>query len=75
VRQVSHKDLPERAIKLTVYDVSRQKHHICIGHVVYPLTGHLFDERVVVWRDLERELAQVSVVSNQFVFGVDCSHN
>lgn len=60
VVKVSHKELSERAIKLTVYDVDRMKRHVIIGYLVYPLTNYEYDEKIIFWRDLNRELIQVS---------------
>jgi len=69
---VAHKDLAEHTIKLTVYDVTRQR-HVVIGHAVYPLTNHMFDDRIIVWRDLERELIQVGILSRLMsVTYIDC---
>ena len=38
--QVSYKNLSERVLKLTVYDIDRLRRHNVIGSVVFPLRGH-----------------------------------
>ena len=60
---MSNKAIDERVLKLTVYDIDRHKRHIIIGHALYPLKEHNYEsnERVVMWRDLEREVAEVLV--------------
>ena len=62
--QVSNRALEERKLRLTVFDVDRHRRHNVIGHAIYPLKEHNYDsnERVVVWRDLEREVSDVRVV-------------
>lgn len=60
----------DRVLKLTVYDVDRQKKHHVIGHALYPLKDHDCDSnvRLVIWRDLEREVQEVSrTVRNIYV--------
>ena len=61
--------MEERVLRLTVYDVDRHKKHQVIGHALYPLKAHAHDdnERVVIWRDLEREVSEVSKISVRFV--------
>ena len=57
VLQVSSKCLEERTLKLTVYNITKQRKQQVLGHVLYPLK-HLLtdvDEKVTLWRDLERE--------------------
>ena len=51
-------------LKLTVYDVDRHKRHHVIGHSFYSLKSHDTDnnERVVIWRDMEREATEVQVL-------------
>ncbi|CAC5402146.1 SYT15 [Mytilus coruscus] len=60
VFQVSHRTLQDRVLKFTVYDVDRHKRHNVIGHALYQLKD--FDgesnERLVVWRDLEKEVTE-----------------
>ena len=48
-------------LKLTVYDVDRHKRHQVIGHALYPLREHDCEnnERLVIWRDLEKEVSEV----------------
>ncbi|XP_074647525.1 synaptotagmin-15B-like isoform X2 [Tubulanus polymorphus] len=67
VFQVSHKSFEERVLKLTMYDVDRHRRHHVIGHAVYPLREHDCEsnERVVVWRDLEREVVESHDVSGE----------
>ena len=66
--QVSSKSMEERVLRLTVYDVDRHKKHQVIGHALYPLKAHAHDdnERVVIWRDLEREVSEVSKIWVRF---------
>ena len=53
--------MTERVLRMTVYDVDRHKRHQVIGHGLYPLKQHTHDsnERVVIWRDLEKEVTEV----------------
>ncbi|XP_064640032.1 synaptotagmin-15-like isoform X2 [Lineus longissimus] len=62
VFQVPHKSFEERCLKLTMYDVDRHRRHQVIGHAVYPLKEHDSEcnERVVIWRDLEREVSEAA---------------
>ena len=49
--------MEERKLKLTLYTMNKQRKPQVLGHVLYPLK-HLLtdvDERVTLWRDLERE--------------------
>ena len=64
--QVSSKAMEERVLRLTVYDVDRHKKHVVIGHALYPLKAHTHDdnERVVIWRDLEREVSEVNILDS-----------
>lgn len=59
--QVNSRTIDDRVLKLTVYDVDRHKRHNVIGHALYPLRDHdcLLEGRLVVWRDLEREVSEV----------------
>ena len=61
--QVSHRAIEDRILKLTVFDVDRHKRHNIIGHALYPLRDHDCEsnERLVIWRDLEREVSEVSL--------------
>ena len=60
----------ERVLRLTVYDVDRHKKHQVIGHALYPLKAHAHDdnERVVIWRDLEREVSEVSKILSEVLW-------
>ena len=62
--QVSYRAIEDRILKLTVFDVDRHKRHNIIGHALYPLRDHDCEsnERLVIWRDLEREVSEVSVM-------------
>ncbi len=70
--KVSVKNLAERVLKLTVYDVDRFRRHNVIGHVLYPLKGHNYEtnERSLVSRELELEVPEV-IMS---VFSVELHH-
>lgn len=48
-------------MKFSVFDVDRHKRHNIIGHALYQLKEHETEtnDRLVVWRDLEREVAEV----------------
>ena len=61
--QVAYRSIGDRVLKLTVYDVDRQKKHNLIGHALYPLKDHGCEtnERLVIWRDLEREVVEVNM--------------
>ena len=48
----------ERVLKFTVFDVHKRQR--TVGHATYPLQDHNPEEAVYVWRDLERELTDVS---------------
>ena len=67
--QVSCKSMEERVLRMTVFDVDRHKKHQVIGHALYLLRAHVHDdnERVVIWRDLEREVSEVSSVSFRLI--------
>ncbi|XP_041363619.1 synaptotagmin-15-like [Gigantopelta aegis] len=60
VFQVSYRTVEDRVLKLTVFDVDRHKRHNVIGHALYPLKEQniLLSDRVVVWRDLEKEVTE-----------------
>lgn len=68
ILQVSYKAIQDRILKLTVFDVDRHKRHNVIGHALYPLREHdcEVNERVVVWRDLEKEVTEVSELHFHF---------
>uniref|UniRef100_A0A4W3HXS7 Synaptotagmin 15 n=1 Tax=Callorhinchus milii TaxID=7868 RepID=A0A4W3HXS7_CALMI len=55
--QVSSKTLSERILKLSIYDIDRQKKHRHIGHITFPFKHYSFGEemKIVLWRDLETE--------------------
>ena len=59
--QVSYRSLQDRVLKITVYDVDRHRRHNVVGHALYPLKDHDAEsnERLVMWRDLEREVTEV----------------
>ena len=59
--QVSNRNINDRVLKFSVYDVDRHKKHQVIGHALYPLKDHDCEsnERLVIWRDLEREVLEV----------------
>lgn len=57
--QVSNKTLEERVLKLTVFEADRHKRNVVVGHALYPMKDHYGNEKVVLWRDLERELTEV----------------
>ncbi|KAK3579479.1 hypothetical protein CHS0354_028292 [Potamilus streckersoni] len=60
--QVSNRNINDRILKFSVFDVDRHKKHNVIGHALYPLRDHDCDsnERLVVWRDLEREVLETT---------------
>ncbi|KAL4239872.1 calcium ion-regulated exocytosis of neurotransmitter [Mactra antiquata] len=62
VFQVSNRSINDRMLKLTVFDVDRQKKHHVIGHALYTLKDHDCDnnERLVIWRDLERQVTETT---------------
>ncbi|XP_053161079.1 synaptotagmin-15 [Hemicordylus capensis] len=57
VFQVSSNALYQRTLKFCVYHVDKQKKHILLGQVIFPLKNETLtdDSKVVVWRDLEAE--------------------
>ena len=63
--QVSNRNINDRVLKFTVFDVDRHKKHLVVGHALYPLKDHDCEsnERLVIWRDLEREVLEVGMVS------------
>ena len=67
--QVSNRTVEERVLKLTVFDLDRHKRHNVIGHALFPLRDHDFEnnERVVIWRDIEREVSEVGTDSTTFL--------
>ncbi|XP_070182775.1 synaptotagmin-15-like [Littorina saxatilis] len=75
VFQVSHRAIEDRNLKFTVFDVDRHKRHNIIGHALYPLRDHDVEcnERVVIWRDLEREVSEMT--SNNGELSVSLCYN
>uniref|UniRef100_X1YW52 C2 domain-containing protein n=2 Tax=Capitella teleta TaxID=283909 RepID=X1YW52_CAPTE len=75
VFQVPNKAIDERVLKLTMYDIDRHKRHVVIGHALYPLREHNYEsnERVVMWRDLEREVTEMNVERGEM--NVSLSYN
>jgi len=70
-QQVSSKDVESRYLRLTVFEVDKHKRHVIVGHALFPLRDCDFSDgsatggSTVVWKDLEREVAEVtSDVSN-----------
>uniref|UniRef100_A0A8D2JIU3 C2 domain-containing protein n=1 Tax=Varanus komodoensis TaxID=61221 RepID=A0A8D2JIU3_VARKO len=57
VFQISSNSLYQRTLKFCVYHVDKQKKHILLGQITFPLRNETFtgDGKVVVWRDLEVE--------------------
>ncbi|XP_015273029.1 PREDICTED: synaptotagmin-15-like [Gekko japonicus] len=57
VFQVSSNTLHQRTLKFCVYHVDKQKKHILLGQVMFPLKNETLsgDHKVVLWRDLEAE--------------------
>lgn len=51
--------MEERVLKFTVYEVDRSKRHLVVGHALYPLKDHDVDGRLVIWKNLEREITEV----------------
>ncbi|XP_072165720.1 synaptotagmin-15-like [Diadema setosum] len=62
VFQVTFKALQQRTLRLSVYDVDRSKKHRLIGHCSYPLKDMDYEahQKVVMWLDLEKEVAEVT---------------
>ncbi|XP_053244238.1 synaptotagmin-15 isoform X1 [Podarcis raffonei] len=57
VFQISSSALYQRTLKFCVYHVDKQKKHILLGQVIFPLKNESFtgDGKVIVWRDLEAD--------------------
>ncbi|XP_062989364.1 synaptotagmin-15-like [Elgaria multicarinata webbii] len=55
VFQISSNSLCQRTLKFCIYHVDKQKKHILLGQVTFPLKNETFtgDGKVIVWRDLE----------------------
>ncbi|PVD39243.1 hypothetical protein C0Q70_01871 [Pomacea canaliculata] len=76
VFQVSHRAIEDRILKLTVFDVDRHKRHNVIGHALYPLRDHACEsnERLVIWRDLEREVSESTTNNGELLVSL-CYNN
>ncbi|XP_048362235.1 synaptotagmin-15 [Sphaerodactylus townsendi] len=57
VFQVSSNTLHQRTLRFCVYHVDKQKKHVLLGQVMFPLKNETLseDNKVVIWRDLEAE--------------------
>ncbi|XP_077206695.1 synaptotagmin-15-like [Paroedura picta] len=57
VFQVSSNTLYRRTLKFCVYHVDKQKKHVLLGQVMFPLKNETLsgENKVVIWRDLEAE--------------------
>lgn len=55
--QVSVSEVRQRSLKFAVYDINRNKNHVLIGQVIYPLKMFDLSTKVALWRDLESESA------------------
>ena len=60
--QVPQRMFRERVLKFTVFDVHKRQR--VVGHATYPLQDHNPEESAYVWRDLERELTDVSICAS-----------
>ncbi|XP_028584286.2 synaptotagmin-15 isoform X2 [Podarcis muralis] len=61
VFQISSSALYQRTLKFCVYHVDKQKKHILLGQVIFPLKNESFtgDGKVIVWRDLEADTLEL----------------
>nr|XP_060623051.1 synaptotagmin-15-like [Anolis sagrei ordinatus] len=61
VFQISSNTLHQRTLKFCVYHVDKQKKHILLGQVTFPLKNESLsgDGKVIVWRDLEADNLEV----------------
>ena len=71
-RQVSSNNVESRVLRLTVYEIDRHKRHVIVGHALFPLRHHDVSDGSttsgrIIWRDLERELTEVSLNYHIFV--------
>ena len=68
--QVPSRSFSDRVLKLTVFDVDRQKKHHVIGHALYVLREDEAEgnERLVIWRDLEKDVVEVLYINYLFFF-------
>uniref|UniRef100_A0A6J0TZP3 Synaptotagmin-15 n=1 Tax=Pogona vitticeps TaxID=103695 RepID=A0A6J0TZP3_9SAUR len=57
VFQISSNALHQRTLKFCVYHVDKQKKHVLLGQVTFPLKNEILsgDGKIVVWRDLEAD--------------------
>lgn len=53
--------LLQRTLKFLVYHVDKQKKHHLLGQVIFPLKNEALteDNKLVIWRDLEKENLEV----------------
>uniref|UniRef100_A0ACB8F7M9 Synaptotagmin-15 n=1 Tax=Sphaerodactylus townsendi TaxID=933632 RepID=A0ACB8F7M9_9SAUR len=73
VFQVSSNTLHQRTLRFCVYHVDKQKKHVLLGQVMFPLKNETLseDNKVVIWRDLEAEnLERISLVMGTCGFKV-----
>ncbi|XP_066477487.1 synaptotagmin-15 [Tiliqua scincoides] len=58
--QVSSNALYQRTLKFCVYHVDKQKKHILLGQVIFPLKNETLsdDSKIIIWRDLEAEILE-----------------
>uniref|UniRef100_A0A0L8HDE2 C2 domain-containing protein n=1 Tax=Octopus bimaculoides TaxID=37653 RepID=A0A0L8HDE2_OCTBM len=65
--QVSHKSFDDRILKFTMFDVDRHRRHNVIGHALFPLKEYDCEnnERMVIWRDLEKEVSENKIVKSK----------
>lgn len=51
----------QRTLKFLVYHVDKQKKHHLLGQVIFPLKNETLidDNKLVIWRDLEKENLEV----------------
>ncbi|XP_067322424.1 synaptotagmin-15 [Anolis sagrei] len=61
VFQISSNTLHQRTLKFCVYHVDKQKKHILLGQVTFPLKNESLsgDGKIIVWRDLEADNLEV----------------
>eukprot|EP00106_Octopus_bimaculoides_P005962 XP_014773404.1 PREDICTED: synaptotagmin-15-like [Octopus bimaculoides] len=67
--QVSHKSFDDRILKFTMFDVDRHRRHNVIGHALFPLKEYDCEnnERMVIWRDLEKEVSESTSDKDSYV--------
>ncbi|XP_061490997.1 synaptotagmin-15 isoform X2 [Rhineura floridana] len=61
VFQVSSNALYQRTLKFCVYHVDKQKKHILLGQVIFPLKNESLtsEGKVIIWRDLEADVLEL----------------